>query len=159
LALTEKERLTLQNALEQIQSARSAMEALCYSYEIKPDLAQAALFSQADWEHWDAFTVRFSRLADILTKKVFRALDKSDFLENQSSFIDRIFRAEKRQLIADVTVWKQIRELRNQLVHEYANENLIPLLRMVEQLTPELIACTNRLDPYKNILLTRLQAE
>jgi hypothetical protein len=159
LALTENERLTLQNALEQIQTARNAREALCYSYEIKPDLAQAALFSQADWEHWDAFTVRFARLADILTQKVFRALDKSEFWENQSSFIDRLFRAEKRQLITDVTVWKKIRELRNQLVHEYANENLVPLLQQVEQLTPELIACTNRLDSYRHILLTRLQEE
>ncbi|MBA4380311.1 MAG: hypothetical protein C0393_06505, partial [Anaerolinea sp.] len=96
MALTEKERLSLENALEQIALAEKAAEALKFSYERCPEISHDDDFDETDWERWDALTARFARLVDILTQRVFRAIDVVEFMPAGSTFIDRINRAEKR---------------------------------------------------------------
>jgi hypothetical protein len=98
MALTERERLYLENAVELIGLAEAAAEALGYSFAHRPELAleRDASRTDAEWERWDALTIRFARLADVLTQQVFRAIDLVEFLPSDSAFVDRINRAEKR---------------------------------------------------------------
>ncbi|MEA3349954.1 MAG: hypothetical protein U9Q82_04975, partial [Chloroflexota bacterium] len=125
MALTEKERLNLENALEQISLAEKAAEILRYSFERLPEISVDKEFTQAEWERWDAFTARFARLADILTQRVFRAIDVVEFFPSNSTFVDRVNRAEKRGYIESAYTWKEIREVRNQITHEYVIGNLL----------------------------------
>ena len=159
MAITEKERLNLENALEQIALAEKAAETLNYSFKRIPEISTDKDFSEAEWERWDALTARFARLADILTQRVFRAIDVIEFLPASSTFIDRINRAEKRGHIQSAYEWKEIREIRNQIVHEYATEYLLPLLQDTVHHTPELLRCVDRLSDYKQEITSKLESD
>lgn len=156
MALTEKERLNLENAKEQIVLAEKASKTLKYSFERIPEINSDEDFSEAEWERWDALTARFARLADILTQRVFRAIDVVEFLPASSTFIDRINRAEKRGHIQSAFEWKEIREIRNQIVHEYATEHLLSLLQDTVDHTPRLLRCVDRLSNYKGEIMSKL---
>ena len=158
MALTERERLFLENAVELMGLAEAAAEALRYSFAHRPELTleRDASRTDAEWERWDALTVRFARLADVLTQQVFRAIDMAEFLPADSTFVDRINRAEKRGHIQSAYVWKEIRDIRNQIVHEYASAQLQLLFQDVVRLAPELLACVERLSFYKAALRQQL---
>ena len=157
MALTEKERFYLENALEQIALAEAAAHALRYSYQRRPEVWGREDYDDEEWERWDALTARFARLADILTQRVFRAIDLIEFLPADATFIDRINRAEKRGHIRSAYEWKEIREIRNQIVHEYATDALIPLLRDTVAHIPELLECVERLREYKQEIQRKLE--
>ena len=159
MALTQQERFNLENALEQITIAEKAAQALRYSYQHRPEFNQDCDFDEAEWERWDALTARFARLADILTQRVFRAIDAVEFLPARSTFIDRINRAEKRGHIHSAYAWKEVREIRNQIVHEYATAHLPVLLRDAVQHTTELFECVVRVQQYKSFIQQRLKNE
>lgn len=61
---------------------------------------------------------RFSRTTDFLVNKVLRAIDRYE-LEPEGSLIDVINRAEKRGLVESARVLREMKELRNEIVHEY----------------------------------------
>jgi len=156
MALTERERLYLENAVEQIALAEAAAQALRYSYQHRPEIRDDQGYDDAEWERWDALTVRFARLADIVTQRVFRAIDRAEFSPAGDTFTDRINRAEKRGHIRSTYEWKEIREIRNQIVHEYVTAHLLPLLRDVVQYIPELLESVVRLSECKRVVQQRL---
>ncbi len=65
----------------------------------------------------EALSSRYGRFADILINKLFRALDWYELLES-GSLIDVLNRAEKRGIMT-VETGREIKELRNKIVHEY----------------------------------------
>ncbi len=156
MALTEKERLSLENALEQIALAEKAAQALWFSYQRCPEIGDEKDFSEVDWERWDALTARFARLVDILTQRVFRAIDVAEFIPADSTFIDRINRAEKRGYIRSALTWKEIREIRNQIVHEYTIQHILALLQDTYAHVPEILESVKRLGEYKKEIEKRL---
>lgn len=156
MAVTKKERLNIENALEQIALAEKAAETLKYSFKRVPEIRMDKDFNEAEWERWDALAARFARLADILTQRVFRAIDIVEFLPPSSTYIDRINRAEKRGHIQSAYEWKEIRELRNQIVHEYTTEYLLSLLQDTVDLTPKLLKCVDQLSSYTGVLISKL---
>jgi|GEM_PF-326914 len=157
MALTEKERLSLENVLEQITLAEKAAQALRFSYQRCPEISNSRDFDEADWERWDALTARFARLVDILTQRVFRSIDVVEFMPAGSTFIDRINRAEKRGHIQSTYTWKEIREIRNQIVHEYAVHHILALLQDAYAHVPEILESVNRLGRYKKEVNKRLR--
>jgi len=86
----------------------------------------------------EALTARFARLADLLVQKLFRAQDAL-LLEDEGSLLDRLNRAEKRGQIESAEQWREIRELRNQIAHEYVLEDLRELFEAVFRHAPLLL--------------------
>lgn len=70
--------------------------------------------------------------------------------------LDRINRAEKRGHIRSTYTWKEIREVRNQIVHEYAAQHILALLQDTSAHIPEILECVNRLGGYKKEIEKRL---
>ena len=68
-------------------------------------------------------TSRFARLSDIIIQKLLRGLDRYE-LEPSGSTIDVINRAERRGLIDSAGCWRDLRELRNEIAHEYVADGL-----------------------------------
>lgn len=62
----------------------------------------------------------------ILVQKVFRS-------------IDALNRAEKREIINSIEDIREIRDLRNQIVHEYIDEDLINTFNEIVKYTPKLL--------------------
>jgi uncharacterized protein YutE (UPF0331/DUF86 family) len=72
----------------------------------------------AEKETLEALTSRFTRLSDILFQRLFRTLDQVELIDEGTN-IDRLNRMEKRGVIASAEIWKQVRQLRNSIAHEY----------------------------------------
>ncbi|MEO8333052.1 MAG: hypothetical protein ABI479_11525 [Gallionella sp.] len=69
----------------------------------------------------EAFVGRFGRLQDTLGDKLLPAL-LSAMGEKTSSVIDNLDRAERLGLIKSADEWLTIRDLRNQMIHEYIED-------------------------------------
>jgi len=71
----------------------------------------------------DSLLFRFSKLQDFLGQKIFRI-----FLEYQgiglSSFYDILKELEKEEIL-DIDLWGSLREIRNELAHEYPDKEEI----------------------------------
>ena len=69
----------------------------------------------------ETFVARFGRLQDILGDKLLPRLLKA-LGENPSSFADNLDLAEKLGWMESVSDWLGVRELRNQMIHEYLED-------------------------------------
>lgn len=72
-------------------------------------------------ERVDAFVARFSRLQDTLGDKLLPALLEA-LGEDRAILIDRLDKAEKFGWIESSEQWMAIRQLRNQMIHEYIED-------------------------------------
>lgn len=72
-------------------------------------------------ERVEAFVGRFGRLQDTLGDKLLPVLLKA-LGEKTASAIDNLDRAERLGIIRSADDWMTIRELRNQMVHEYVED-------------------------------------
>ncbi len=96
-----------------------------------------------DYDAFEALTSRFARVSDILLQKFFRALDVVELSEG-GTLLDVLLRAEKRGLVESADHFLEIRELRNEINHEYATDDLPALFEAVLHKSPELIATVER---------------
>jgi len=74
-------------------------------------------------EHIDQYLFRFSKLQDTMGNKLFKSvlLYLDEDIENLS-FLDILNKLEKLQFITSAQDWRLLREVRNELAHEY-NDN------------------------------------
>lgn len=71
----------------------------------------------------EALTSRFARTIDMLVHKVYRSIDAVEFVEG-GTLIDVMNRAEKRKLIDSVQEMRILKDLRNDIAHEYIAESI-----------------------------------
>jgi len=72
-------------------------------------------------EQLEAFTSRFCRLQDTLGDKLLPAW--LDILEEKSTVaIDNLDKAEKIGVLPSVDLWLELRQLRNQMIHDYIED-------------------------------------
>ncbi len=72
-------------------------------------------------ERLEAFVSRFGRMQDTLGDKLLPSLLRL-LVENPGSVLDNLNRAEKLGLLTSVVDWRNARNLRNQLIHEYMDD-------------------------------------
>jgi uncharacterized protein with HEPN domain len=137
--MKEERRNVLLDALqEQLDRFNQSIRVLIASHDKCRSLSVKESFSDAELESIDALTSRFARASDILIQKIFGLIDAIE-LEERGSTLDRINRAEKRGIIRSAADFRQIRELRNQIAHEYANMDFAALFREILDVSPVLI--------------------
>lgn len=92
--------------------------------QVKPLLPfTSTSFKDLDNEHLaylDMLTTRFSKLQDILGRKIF-TLILEILGEEAPAFIDKLNKLEKLGFIEEAHWWITLREMRNQLTHDYPN--------------------------------------
>ncbi|MFW5754755.1 MAG: hypothetical protein ACOCV9_08120 [Marinilabiliaceae bacterium] len=68
----------------------------------------------------DQYIFRFAKLQDLIGQKLFReTLETLGEDTSQMAFIDVFRRLEKLNVISDLEEWQVLREIRNDLAHEY----------------------------------------
>jgi len=71
----------------------------------------------------DALAYRFSKVQSILGEKVFREiLEVLGYDLSDKSYIDVLQFAEKEKIIPSIIKWKELREIKNTLSHDYPDE-------------------------------------
>ena len=98
-------------------------------------------------ESCEALTARFARLCDFLFQRLFRTIDQIELVD-EGTAIDRLNRMEKRRVIESASQWRILRDLRNDIVHEYLIESSDQVLKEVFIKTPILVETASRLKRY-----------
>lgn len=95
-------------------------------------------------EQVEAFVGRFSRLQDTLGDKLLPAL-LTALGEKTAAVIDNLDRAERLGWINSADEWMTIRNLRNQMVHDYVEDPVVlaNALQTGHSFVPTLIAAAN----------------
>ncbi len=79
--------------------------------------------SDDEVEAIDQYLFRFSKLQDTLGQRVFKLI-VSEYEENIETltFIDILNRLEKIGILEDANIWKKLRDVRNDIAHQYDDE-------------------------------------
>jgi len=132
---------------ENSQVLRKSLEWLQRSYAKAHSVALDKPLSESDLEILETLSNRFSRAVDILISKVLRAIDLVE-LEEPSSRLDMVIRAEKRGFVAEYKTLIKLKDLRNELTHEYLEEQLNARFSEVVAAVPELVEIAQRVLVY-----------
>jgi Nucleotidyltransferase substrate binding protein like len=120
---------------------RNAMSHLLKSHAKSASLLGRPLDSLSDeeLETLESFAGRFSRAADIASKRLMRTLVLKDDPDFDGSARDLFDLCEKRGYIRSSADWLEIRKVRNLVAHEYEEDELAALYAKLHALTPLLV--------------------
>jgi uncharacterized protein with von Willebrand factor type A (vWA) domain len=145
------ERLRTKLLAEQLELAKAAGRVLEESRSrvdaVLQSVQAGASLSVGQRESCEALTSRFARLCDLLVQRLFRTLDQVE-LADEGTILDRLARAEKRGLIASVEEWRELRELRNEIAHDYLIESSDRVLTEAHRRAPVLLETVEKLAAY-----------
>ena len=129
---------------------------LKHSYDDSVKIGIKEDYTIPEFDTLETLTSRFARSIDFLVRKVWRAIDTAEF-EYQGTLIDVVNRAHKRTLFDHIEDVQQIKEIRNDVAHEYLNERLQKLFSDVVKTTPSLLDIMQRTITYCEEYLVRKQ--
>jgi len=112
-------------------------------------------FTSDDLAMMDMFITRFSKLQDLMGAKIFKAvLEYAGESADSMTLIDRLNTLEKFRVIDDARVWKDMRDMRNHLAHEYPNapEKIADYLNQAFGMVPGLIEILTKLEAFVETL-------
>jgi hypothetical protein len=132
---------------EELQLLDKAADILKYSYGMCGKIGIKDEYSYEELDKFESFSGRFARLSDLLIQKIFRLIDDIE-LESPGTIRDRINRAEKKELIESADIFVEIRIVRNQVAHEYIQDEIQELFEKVLEYTPHLMDSVNRVKKY-----------
>jgi len=95
-------------------------------------------YNVEEFGKFETLCSRYSRGIDFLIRKIFRTLDEYEF-ENQGTLIDVVNHAHKRGLVEDIDELRVMKDVRNNIVHEYIEDELTDIFEEVLEYTSKLI--------------------
>jgi uncharacterized protein with HEPN domain len=137
MTISKKRRLLLTQLIENFMLLEKSMTALAYSCEKCDAIGEKEEYDLEEQESFEALTSRFARTSDILTQKVLKTL----FIllqENIKTIIDAANFLEKLEVIEKADDLLNIREIRNQIAHEYVDSDIKALFFDVLHYVPEM---------------------
>jgi uncharacterized protein YutE (UPF0331/DUF86 family) len=137
----------LQNLSETLELMKDAVYWFNRSLTICNDIGLKENYTEPELDNLEALASRFARVVDIIISKVFRAIDKIEF-EEKGTMLDVINRAEKRGLITSTDRLREIKGLRNDIVHEYVSGGIVDKFREIFAASPEVLDIVGRIDRY-----------
>ncbi len=137
LEILKKEILSLDKSVLLVQ----------HSYEKCCKIGIKIMYSLSELDAFQVLTARFSRLSDLLIQKVFRLIDTLE-LCNEGTLVDRINRAEKREIVASARELTELRLLRNLIVDEYEPDEYTKIFKNVLKFTPVLLGTVEKTSHY-----------
>ena len=147
MAIDDRRKLLAVQLKESLADLEKAMEALNYSYKKCGKIGEKAEYDLEEQESFEALTARFARAMDILTQKAFKTLFAL-LQENVKTRIDAAILAEKFEIVEDADILLNVRELRNQIAHEYVRHNLNALFMDTLRYVPALKKIVDKLKNY-----------
>lgn len=86
---------------------------------------------------------RYSRGIDFLIRKIFRSIDEYEF-ENQGTLVDVVNNAHKRNLFSNIDELRIMKDIRNTIVHEYIEDNLVGIFEEVLEYSKKLLTIMDK---------------
>ena len=136
--------LVLHDTLKDLDESRRWLQR---SYDACQAIGSKYAYSDDEFDAFETLTGRFARTCDLIVQKSFRSIDKVE-LEDRGTLLDALNRAHKRGLIASIDEIRIVRELRNEIVHEYRRANLQKLFQSILTQTPTIFSLMDRIHDY-----------
>jgi hypothetical protein len=144
-----KERLTnyfneAKKHIAKIESVKRALD------NVMPlDIESFYKLLETEQDKLDVLVFRFSKLQDLLGRKIFRAILEYSGFDINISFVKILSELEKESLL-DVNRWVSLRDVRNAIAHEYPNEeeNMIEEINFIYKEVWYLVDVTQKLEEY-----------
>lgn len=136
--------LILHDTLKDLDESRYWLKR---SYDICKAIGIKDAYSEDEFDAFETLTGRFARTCDMIVQKGFRSIDKVEF-EDRGTLIDALNRAHKRGLIDSIDEIRIVRDLRNEIVHEYRRAHLQKLFQSILAQTPGLFSLLDRIRDY-----------
>lgn len=143
---------------ENINSLQESVYWLSRSYQICSGQYDLKNLSEEGYDAFESLTSRFARTVDILTNKVYRSIVYLEEGESRS-WIDTVLYLKKKDVLPSTDKLRMIKELRNEIVHEYTVVELKELFTEVLNECPELFSLAETAQKYANDLLKKLFTE
>jgi uncharacterized protein YutE (UPF0331/DUF86 family) len=132
---------------EDLKLLQKQQEWLEFSMQECKNIGIKENYSPKELVEFEALCSRYARLIDFLVRKVFRTIDEFEF-ENQGTLIDTVNRANKRGIIEDIEYFRQMKDLRNTISHEYIEVYLQDSFEETLIFSTELIKICNKTKNY-----------
>ena len=137
----------VENLFKTIYMSEDAMSWLNRSYRICEKIGIRDEYSDEEFDAFETLTSRYARVSDILIHKVFRAMDTVE-MEYGGTIIDVVNRAHKRNLFESVDEIREIKDIRNEIAHEYIQNDLCGIFNDVLRLTPKVSKLLENIKRY-----------
>jgi uncharacterized protein YutE (UPF0331/DUF86 family) len=131
---------------ENLYALNLSLKRLKHSFEKCSKISLKSIYSDDEFEVFEAMTSRYARTTDMLINKVLRSLDAVEYIDG-GTVIDATYNAEKRG-IANAQELRKLKDLRNLIAHEYVTEKIVRFFDKVLELTPNLEMVINKLNDY-----------
>jgi hypothetical protein len=149
MSISKKRKLLISQMDEYLALLNKSVVALRYSYKKCSAIKEEPEYDLEQQESFEALASRFARTSDILTQKIFKTL----FIllqENTKTFIDAANFLEKLEIVENADDLLNIREIRNQIAHEYVESNIMALFHDVLLYAPLLEKIIDNVIIYNN---------
>jgi hypothetical protein len=127
---------------------QNSLDTLIKSVEKAQAIGEKEDYTFEEMETFDSLTSKFSRTSDLFLQKIMRTLWEL-LHEDKMPLIDVLNRAEKLEIIHSADDMLEIRDVRNQVAHEYIPE-------AIQELVPEVIDLSQALEDNINTCKTFL---
>ena len=145
--VAEKRKLYRKQIDIHFSELEKALGVLRYSFNKCEAISKKKEYSPDDLEAFEALSARFARASDILTQKAIKSM-LMILQEDMKTIIDIANFLEKLAILESAEDLINIRELRNQIAHDYVAEDLDALFQDVLRYTPKLMAVSESLKTY-----------
>ena len=139
----------IDESLKHLKRLNNAFDELSKEYPLPFDQEsyQSILISNQNLAYSDQIIYRFSKLQDVMGAKLFKSLLLYQGENIDRPFLDILNSLEKMDII-DVEEWFEIRDLRNEIAHDYEDSEsmAIEILNNIYELKQELENIINNIQ-------------
>lgn len=154
LIYKQKVQGNLKDSFIHLKRLETASEELSKKYQIPLDEKSYDLIVNniQDLAFSDQIIYRYSKLQDTMGAKLFKSLLLYQVENVDKPFLDILNQLEKMDIV-DVDEWFEIRDLRNEISHDYDNSNsvVINILNMILELKDKLKKILNSIDKIMSV--------
>ena len=117
------------------------------SYEQTSTIKAREKYTDEEFDKLENLASRYARTTDMLVNKVLRSIDTVES-EDIGTLIDIMNRAEKRGIVSSAKLLHTIKDLRNNIVHEYKIDEVTKFFADVQKYTPVLLEIIKKANEY-----------
>jgi len=142
--------------LENTDALKLSLKWINHSFELCKNIEEYKNLDINEYDKLETLTSRFARTTDILFNKVFRSIVLIETGSNKS-LLDTLLYFSKVKLIENNEKARFLKELRNDIAHDYLQEDLFELFENIMAHTDELITLAERTINYIDDLMIKLK--
>jgi len=132
---------------ENIGTLNMSADWVRYSYKQAAAIEPKDEYTVEEFDKLEILTSRYARTTDMLVNKVLRSIDVVE-LEDIGTIIDIMNRAEKRGIVPSAELLRIIKDLRNNIAHEYKITEITAFFADVLKYTPVLLEIIQNTNVY-----------